>query len=335
MSGGFADWSRARRVWLAALGPLVLAGLTGCASSAHSATPSPPPSGAHSGPGRAATTAPAGLAGSGAQNLVASSTVKAALLTAFAAEKGLPASELTGPVPGSLYYGISGSGTYWAVAHFGLTSSAPFQAQVDMQDGGNTGVFSRQGGQAWTTRIGGEPFPCPGQLPADLMAVWGITSPGVCDALSATSPARAQATAANALDLPAGTYFGTVLYENLQLDGSGSILFQPETWQGASSPSSQGHGFYSLDFGPSTVAGYWTGTSRSSSHEVLGSYDLAFAQRVQSAMVPFMTQPDSGYEVTVSLPPGCSGACSAVAKIIQVNSVAPLPANPDFTAPSQ
>jgi hypothetical protein len=334
MSGGFADGSRARRVWLGALVTLVLAGLAGCAGSAHSATTPPRPSGTHSSPGRTATTPPAGLAGSGAQNLVASSTVKAALLAAFAAEKGLTTGELTGPLPGSLYYGVSGS-TYWAIAHFGLTSSAPFQAQVDMQDGGNIGVFSRQGGQAWTTRIGGEPFPCPGELPADLMTVWGITSPGVCGVLTATSPAKAQATAANAVEVPAGTYFGTVLQENLQLDGSGNILFQPETWPGAASPSSQGQGFYLLDFGPSTVAGYWTGTSRSSSQEVLGRYDLAFARRVQSAMVPFMTQPDSGYEVTVSSPPGCSGACSEVAKIIQINSVAPLPANPDFTAPSQ
>jgi hypothetical protein len=331
MSGGSAGEGRARPAWPGVLATLVLVGLAGCAGSAHSVRPSPRPSAATGSPGTAA----ASPAAASAQNLVASSTVKAALLAAFAAEKGFPQDEVTGPLPGSLYYGISGSGTYWAVAHFGLTSSAPFQAQVDMQDGGNIGVFSRQGGQAWTTRIGGEPFPCPGALPADLMAVWGLTSPGVCIVLSASSPARAQATAANALNLPAGTYFGTVLYQELQLDGSGDILFRPETWQGSSSPSSQGQGFYSLDFAPSAVAGYWTGASRSSSHEVLGSYDLAFAQRVQNAMVPFLTQPDSGYEVTVSSPPGCSGACSEVAKIIQINSVAPLPPNPDFTAPSQ
>ncbi len=267
---------------------------------------------------------------------MASSSVKAALLTAFAAEKGLPTGEVSGPLPGTLYYGIvSATGTYWAFAHFGLTSSAPFQAQVDMQDGGNIGVFSRHGEQAWTARVGGEPFPCPGALPADLMAVWGITSPSACVVLSANSPARAQATSASALSLPSGTYFGTVLYEDLQLNGSGDILFEPETWQGTSGPSSQGQGFYSLDFAPSPVAEYWTGTSRSTSHEVLGSYDLAFAQRVQSAMVPFMTQPESGYEVTVSLPQGCSGACSEVAKIVQWNSVAPLPPNPDFTVPPQ
>jgi hypothetical protein len=340
MSGGLADLNRARRVWLGVLVTLVLAGLAGCASSTHSATPSrdpvkPRPSAAHGSPGTAVTTQSAGLARSGAQNLVASSTLKAALLAAFAAEKGLPTGDVTGPLPGTLYYGISGSGTYWAVADFSPASSAPLPAKVSMQDGGNIGVFSHQGGQAWAVHTGGEPFPCPGELPADLMAVWGLKSSGWCDMLNATSPAKAQAPAAIVQYLPGGTYFGTVLYEDLELDGTGNILFQPDTWQGASSPSSQGHGFYTLNFDPSTVAGYWTGTSRSSSHEVLGSYDLAFAQRVQSAMVPFMTQPDSGYEVTVSVPPGCSGVCAAVAKIIQINSVAPLPANPDFTAPSQ
>jgi hypothetical protein len=51
-------------------------------------------------------------------------------------------------------------------------------------------------------------------------------------------------------------------------------------------------------------------------------------------MVPFMTEPLSGYVVTVSTPAGCSGACSQVTNIVQLNSVAPLPANPDFTEPS-
>jgi hypothetical protein len=266
---------------------------------------------------------------------VAGSAVKAALLAAFAAAKRLPQGEVTGPLPGTLYYGLdSSTGRYWAVARFGLTSSAPAQAAVDMQDGFDTGVFSRHGDQAWTVRPGGIPFPCPGELPADLMSVWGMTSSGSCIVLSASSPARAQATSANALDLPAGTYFGVVLYEELQLDGSGLILFEPETWHGTSTPASESHAFYWLEFTPSTVASYWTGTSRSASHEVLGSFDPAFADRVQSAMGPFLTQPLSGYEVTSAVPEGCSGACSEVTKIVQINSVAPLPANPDFTIPS-
>jgi len=203
-----------------------------------------------------------------------------------------------------------------------------------MQDGFDTGVFSRHGDQAWTVRPGGVPFPCPGELPADLMSVCGMTSSGSCIVLSASSPARAQATSANALDLPAGTYFGVVLYEELQLDGSGVIFFEPETWQGTSTPASGSHAFFALEFTRSTVADYWTGTSPSASQEVRGSFDLAFADRVQGAMVPFLTQRLSGYEVTLSVPEGCSGACSEVTKIVQIDSVAPLPANPDFTIPS-
>lgn len=203
-----------------------------------------------------------------------------------------------------------------------------------MQDGGNIGVFSRQGNQPWTVRLGGLPFPCPGELPADLMSVWGMTSPGSCVVVSASSPARAQATVSNVPDMPAGTYFGVVLYVELELNGYGDILFEPETWQGTSNPVSQSHLFYSLTFDPSAGTGYWIGTSRSASHEVLDGFDQAFAQRVQSAMVPFTTQPLSGYEVMVSNPAGCSGGCSELTNIVQLNSVAPLPANPDFTEPS-
>jgi hypothetical protein len=279
--------------------------------------------------------APASSTGTGAQNLVASSALEATLLAAYAADKGLPQDEVTGPLSGTLYYGIdNATGTYWAVATFGLTLSASFNAEVDMQDGGNIGVFSRQGDQAWTVRLGGIPFPCPGELPADLMSVWGMTSPGGCVMVSANSPASAQATYANVSDLPAGTYFGTVLAVELQLDGYGNIEFEPETWQGTSSPASQSHLWYLLNIDSSAATGYWEGSSRSASQEILGSFDVAFAQRIQSAMVPFMTQPLSGYEVTVSNPAGCSPGCSQVTNIVQLNSVAPLPTNPDFTEPS-
>jgi len=179
MPGRSADWRWARRALLSV--PVTLA-LAACASSPHSAPPSPPPTGATGSPATASAAPSATATGTGAQNLVASSNLKSALLAAFAGDKGLPQNDLTGPLPGTLYYGISASGEYWAVAHFGLTSSAPFQAQVDMQDGGDIGVFSRQGDQAWAVRLGGEPFPCPGELPADLMQVWGLTSPGACSA---------------------------------------------------------------------------------------------------------------------------------------------------------
>ncbi len=326
-------YSRATRRIL--LGVSVLLVLTGCANAVHSPPPSSPAAQAVSPSASASPSAGAAAAGVGAQNLVADSTLKAALLAAYAAHKGLPLDEVTGPLTGTLYYGIDNtSGTYWAVAQFGLTPSAPFDAQVDMQDGGSIGVFSRQGDQPWTVRLGGIPFPCPGDLPANLMSVWGMTSAGICDAVTASSPAKTLANAANVLDMPAGTYFGVVLYVQIQLNGYGFIQFEPETWQGNSSPASRTHLYYSLDADSSTVAGYWTGPSRSASHEIVGSFDTAFAQRIENAMVPFTTQPLSGYEVTVSIPAGCSGACSKAAKIVQLNSMAPLPVNPDFTEPS-
>jgi hypothetical protein len=318
------------------LGVSVTLMLAGCATSSHSASPSPRHAPAANASSAAASpSVPAGSTATGAQNLVANGDLEAALLAAYATEKGLPEDEVTGPLSGTLYYGIdNATGTYWAVAQFGLASSASFDAEVSMQDGGNIGVFSRQGNQPWTVHLGGIPFPCPGELPADVMSVWGMTSPGGCVVVSASSPARAQATSADVVDMPAGTYFGVVLYVELELDGNGDILFEPETWQGTSNPASQSHLFYSLGFDPSAGADYWIGTSRSASHEEFGSFDLAFAQRVHSAMLPFTTQPFSGYEVTVSIPAGCSGACSQVTNIVQLNSLAPLPANPDFTEPS-
>jgi hypothetical protein len=331
MARGFADSRKARQVLVSVSIALILGG---CAGSAHSAPPSPQATGSKPA-GASASTPATQRAGASARNLVADSAVRASLLAAYATAKRLPEDEVTGPLPGTLYYGtVTASGTYWAVATFGLTSSAPFEAEVNMQDGGNIGVFSRTAAQPWTVRLGGIPFPCPGELPAELMSVWGMTSPGSCIVSSAESPARAQASIAGALYMPAGSYFGVVLYEQLDLKGDGAILFEPETWQGTSGPASHLRLYYALDIGPRTVAGYWTGTSRSASHKVLGSFDLAFAQRVESAMVPFTTQPLSGYEVTVSVDTGCTPACSNVAKIVQMNSVAPLPANPAFTEPA-
>jgi hypothetical protein len=268
-----------RKVPAVLLGVSATVILAGCAASPHSVSRSgrsAPVVSARS--AAASASAPKSTPEAGAENLVASSAVEAALLTAYAADKGLPQDEVTGPLPGTLYYGIdSATGTYWAVAQFGLTPSASFDAEVDMQDGGNIGVFSRHGDQPWTVHLGGIPFPCPGELPADLMSVWGMTSPGGCHVLNAGSPAMSQATFADVLALPAGTYFGVVLNEWLQLDGYGGIDLEPETWQGASSPVSQSHLYYSLNIDASATTGYWTGPSRSASREILGSFDLAFA----------------------------------------------------------
>jgi hypothetical protein len=324
----------ARRTATAAV---VLIALAGCSSAAkpHTAAPA-----ATSRVSTAATPSPPAVSATvptepGAQNLTASAAIKRRLLAVYAAAKALPLSQVTGPNAGTMYYGFMPStDTYWAIAQFSLTPSAPQEAAVNMQDGGNLGVFSSRGGQTWMVRRGGMPFPCPGEIPAALMSVWNLKfSPG-CVIATGQSPARSGAHYdMNLLNLPDGTYFGTIMFFELQLNGSGMMLFEPETWQGSSQPVSHSHAYDALDFSDATTAGHWTGTSRSDSREVTGYFDLAFARLVNDDMVPFTAEPYSGYEVVVESPAGCSGACATVASIVQLNSVAPLPANPNFTEP--
>ncbi|MGD0881307.1 MAG: hypothetical protein ABSB09_07055 [Acidimicrobiales bacterium] len=258
------------------------------------------------------------------------------LLATFAASKQMPVSYFTGPTAGTLYYAyLPSTGTYWALAHFGITPAAPIQTGVDMQDGGDVGVFRRQTGGEWTMTVGGEPFPCPGQIPDAVMSVWGLTPSGACEIASASSPSRSKLTSpAVTSDLPAGAYFGTLLSFDLQLDGMGSILFEPETWQGGSPPVSHSGNYYSLDFGPSTIAAYWVGSTAASSHEITGRFNSTFAQIAENAMVPFVTQPYSGYVIQATVPAGCTGACSEVASITQFSPLTPMPPNPNYAEPA-
>jgi hypothetical protein len=266
---------------------------------------------------------------------VANATLRAELLAAYAAAKQMPESYFNGPLPGTLYYGYEPSTrTYWALARFSLTPAASLQAGVDMQDGGDTEVFMRPSGHSWKGTIVDIPGPCPGTLPAAVMTLWGLVPSGACVVVDASSPARA--TLANPLpvpNLPAGLYFGTILNVELELDGSGSILFEPETWQGASAPvSHSGHTVF-LTLGPSTTTGYWVGNTASSSHEVTGHFDKTFARLVEEDMAPFTTQPYAGYVIDVAIPAGCTGACGEAASVTQFSSLTPTPANPDYTEP--
>ncbi len=327
--------------------PLVAMGVTfaACGSNATSTRTSVSTVGRSPSHRTSPTTAPSSVTststvtpttGTGAQDLPASDQLRAELLTSFAAYKQVPESYFTGPQPGTLYYAyLPSTGTYWALAHFGITAAAPFRTGVDMQDGGDVGVFNRRAGGSWRMTLGGEPFPCPGEIPDAVMTAWGLTPSGACEVASASSPSRSKLTnPAVTLDLPAGLYFGTLISFSLQLDGTGSILFEPETWQGSSPPVSRSGNYYSLDFGPSTAAAYWVGSSAASSHEVIGHFDRAFAQVAENAMVPFVAQPYSGYVVQVTVPAGCTGACSEVASITQFSSLTPMPPNPNYAEPS-
>jgi hypothetical protein len=150
---------------------------------------------------------------------------------------------------------------------------------------------------------------------------------------SANSPARASLRGLPRPSIPAGTYFGTILYFELQYDGSGDLLFEPETWEGNSPPMSRTRQYVDLEWGPSVQTGFWAGSSPVSSHEIVGSFDQTFATAVTNAMVPFTTQPYSGYVVTVTNPAGCQGSCSMATDIVQYGPDTPTPPHPDYTEP--
>jgi hypothetical protein len=249
----------------------------------------------------------------------------------------MPESYFTGPLPGTVYYGyLTSKRTYWALAHFSLTPAASERASVDMQDGGDFGIFMRRNGEPWKMTPGGFPFPCPGVLPTAVMAIWGMTSPGQCVVASKSSPARSKLInpTTSIVNPPAGTYFGTIVYFDLDLEGNGTILLATETWQGASSPvSDSGGGWIDLAIVPSTTTGYWVGNRRDSSHEVTGHFDSHFAGIVADAMKPFTAQPYSGYVIQTAVIPGCTGSCAEASSVTQVNSVTPIPTNPDYTEP--
>ena len=95
------------------------------------------------------------------------------LARVFAAAKGYSPDEIdttTFGNPRGAYAPITQSS--WAMVSFQGTKAMTFQHGVDMQDGGNIGIFARPDGGAWRlTRLAGEPYPCHA-LPPDVEQVW-------------------------------------------------------------------------------------------------------------------------------------------------------------------
>jgi hypothetical protein len=170
------------RGMLLVLALLATAGMTACSAARA-------PSSA--GPGNGQTTAPrATAAGSqsavapspsptGVQNLVISSSEKGDLTAAFVALKGIPLSDIAGagPTPGSVYYAYDpATDTYWALAGFETSSTAPFDVQVNFQDGGNMGMFRKAGAGAWQVQLGAVPPWCAEStfFPLPVLAAWSM-----------------------------------------------------------------------------------------------------------------------------------------------------------------
>jgi hypothetical protein len=132
-----------------------------------------------------ATTAPAvptSLPASGpTENIGPSAQDLAAFEAAYASFRGIPESDIAGALPGSTHEAFEPSAQlFWGTARYEPSQSAG-QDAASFQDGGNVGVFTRTPTGAWKmVEVGGEPFPCPGELPADVLRVWGMTTSPYC-----------------------------------------------------------------------------------------------------------------------------------------------------------
>jgi len=158
---------------------LMAAGCTSAATPA-AAPPSQPASTSAdvpaSGPASSSPTPTASSSAStpvGVQNLLVSPSVRRELTAAYVAywqsKWHFKPSGFAGTAPGSVYYAYAAAtGTYWAMATFQQTAAAAhsspgspmFNTTVDMQDGGNQGLFMKDPGSAWVVQFGGVPPQC-------------------------------------------------------------------------------------------------------------------------------------------------------------------------------
>jgi hypothetical protein len=128
-------------------------------------------------PGAGSTTTTSGTA---VRNLPATAQVKSDLRAAYLAMAQLPASEVVGPLPGTVYYAYDPqTSTYWAMATFGPTSTPSEKTGIAMQDGGNQGFYKMASGASWSAQPGGIPPYCAEApyFPAGVLQAWGITKP--------------------------------------------------------------------------------------------------------------------------------------------------------------
>jgi hypothetical protein len=133
-----------------------------------------------------ASSTPGGSAVSAAvRNLTVTGATRSSLTTAFAAFKGIPQSDIAGTRPNSVYYAFDpAADTYWALAEFTATATAPQDVTVNFQDGGDIGLFTKVGANPWQVRLGGIPPEC-NELkfyPQVVLAAWSLpTSPTVAN----------------------------------------------------------------------------------------------------------------------------------------------------------
>lgn len=183
--------------WLAAgaAGMLACVITAGCTSHSDPAAAPPPSHAATSTPAEVpASASPASATTSSAsapvdvQNLLVSPSVRRELTAAYVAYKQFEPSGIAGTAPNSVYYAFdAATGAHWAMATFQPSAAALhsspgsllYNVLVDMQDGGNQGLFMQAQGSAWRVQNAGVPPQC--QItrffPAAVIAVWALQMP--------------------------------------------------------------------------------------------------------------------------------------------------------------
>ena len=273
--------------------------------------------------------------------MIVPDSVRPQLLAAYVAylrhefptpDGNLVATDVNGPLPGSVYYAeFPATGTYWALAGFAPSSQATAQMSVNFQDNGSSGLFEMKPGQGWVMvahAMGGGPWPCAGQLDPDLMKAWSMPiSPGCVVASSGAPSQPAGDTSAwfSPPGFPSGQYFGLIWSVQQDYDGTGFVSFEPETWTSPNASPTRSHDVALLQFGPTTTTEYSTGTSPSSSHVVGGTWNLSFSQRVIGDITTFSGKPALGFILTAE--------GDNVTSIQEVGPLTPT-GPPNFTAPA-
>jgi hypothetical protein len=130
----------------------------------------------------AATTSTTPAADAAPQNESATAQVKSSITAAYVVHNGLPAAQVAGPAPGTVYYAyVPQTKTYWAIASFVPTPNADMQTQVAMQDDGCCGIFTQASGAAsWTFAGSYLGAPCPGTVPLQVLTVWNLPPGADC-----------------------------------------------------------------------------------------------------------------------------------------------------------
>jgi hypothetical protein len=113
----------------------------------------------------------------GLRNLVLSSAVLRELTAAYAADRRIPPSDITGTEPGTVHYAYDQvTDTYWALANFAPSLKASFRVLVGFQDGVSWGFFTKVGSGPWKAQIGGEPVYCLEErfYPRAVLTAWAL-----------------------------------------------------------------------------------------------------------------------------------------------------------------